>query len=341
MKSNIFIQLPYELIFGLRKAETDIVATHAAIIFSLLEFIRSNQPKSKDNEGYFFTSKKDLMFFSLMSEKQVSAAMNRLIEEGLIRVSKKKALNGGIRVQIDNFKTNIIMDIGRNIYKSETSNYLADKKENFQKAVKKQEEFKKEDVVWTEERTFNINKMAYEEGNGEDIYNTGLNNFERFAVMIISKAYYRFSGNLINWSAITFNCVRKYILGCSKNKFDNEDDYNYQLTTKGKPQYLINIVKYMCSDRFEKEGKNHSSLFQFKFQDAKLALEILEYRDPDFRFDYENLDYNDFEDRDYYLDKVDISNPKFEQILNPYNYNYEMPVIVNIEDSCVLFREVI
>lgn len=341
MKSNIFIQVSYELIFGLRKAETDIVATHAALIFSLLEFIRSNQPKSEDNYGWFFTSKKDLMFFSLMSEKQVSAAMNRLIEEGLIRVSKKKVLNGGIRVQIDNFKTNIIMDIGRSIYKSETSNYLADKKENFQKAVKKQEEFKKEEVIWTEERIANINKMAYEEGNAEDIYKTDLNNFERLAVMVISKTYYKFSGKLINWSAITFNCVRKYILGCSKNKFDNEDDYNYQLTTKGKPQYLINIVKYMCSDRFEKESKNHSPLFQFKFQDAKLALETLEYRDPDFRFDYENLDYNDFEDRDYYLDKVDVSVPFLEKVQNPYNYNYRIPVITNTEDSCSLFREVI
>lgn len=294
---------------------TDQVAVNAALILDFIQFKIDQQGREDFSALVCY---EDIMFDTLIPYNSITKALERLRSYGVITSNRSKSVNGVNSYIINHERLGELEAKGRKIFEDNRKKYKAYREDTVQASINKITENKNKQY-WTEEKVQAINDMAYDAITKEDEHNTGLGLTERVIIQVLSKAYFKYSGDKVTWNNLMFNSIRQTIAEASITDYKGKlTEFQSRLMTFGKIQRLIDAVKLMTSNEF-KPKDNKPIKFEFRFHDVMISMNnyVSKYHNMQLDHYYTGFDYNQFEDRDYYMGVVDTNNPI--EVANPFN----------------------
>lgn len=289
---------------------------------ALLEFIYFKILEQDNEDESAVISRNDIIFELGYCSSAITKSINKLKEFNLIKIERINSMDGVNIFTIDFDKWNELEKKGREIYNNQKKKYVEYQRKKREESVEKIKANLNR-KCWTSEKTKNIQEMAYDEVTKEDIHNTGLRLEERVIIQFISKGYFKYTGEIIEWNNITFNNLRYHLIGAKKSEYiNNEDEYYKMLCWKAKPQKLIDIAKLLASKDFEKITWCDSPIMGFRISHAAMRVDNITeklYGKPISKY-YEDFNYEDFENKEYYMKRVDISKVNIEK--NPLDEKF-------------------
>lgn len=315
--------------------KTNMSKNHLAEISSkMLNDIISLMRKFSDSNPII--NRKYFKFSSNINSNLVGYGYRVLKNAGIITLSRKGTIKGANRISVNFSRLKEIEDKGVEFEKNRYKEYVLEEKEIIEKSKKQIAENKTRiENKWSFERSEAINKMAFSKLTPDtieiDMYNTGLQTWERIMVIIITKAWYRYTGNILKWDLRMFNKLKSTIAETSLKETSPEDMYRI-FSNNFKLQRIIDTVKLTASIWLRPLTECNSKKFELMFADA--YNKGLRYIAPTFynlyslysQYDplklinfYNEKGIHDFEDKDYYFRETNFS-IKTRLKRNEFNY---------------------
>lgn len=298
----------------------------------ILDYINSKIKFQNKEDNSAIISRDDITLSTLISGKTLTFCLNLLERLGLIESSRVGNLNGVKSYKVNSKLLKEMIEEGKTTKTEEYKKFNEKQKQIREETVKKIISNNEKSNHWSKLQTDLINQMAYDDITMEDKYNVHLNIYERLMIQLISKSYYRYSGEKINWTYRIFNGVRKCIAGRSKTDFkDNPEEYEELLKIRCLPYKLIDVGILLASDNFKKitgciynltglkineaiKWVTSSNVFNILHENMNCSADHYYYSNG-----YDQIE--DIDDRNFYMNKIDFSN--FIKKDNPIDLYYK------------------
>ena len=282
-------------------------------------------------------SRRHLCSLLKLDKNLVGYCLRTLENAGILSSTRKGTINGANKYSVNKDRLKEIENKGT-IVLSEEMHEIAMREakileDSRQRIIANQEKIKaKKKTEWPEERTKAINEMAYDEIelDQEDTHSTGLHFYDRFLIQIISKAYYRYTGEVLEWNPLMLNKIRKTLTEESLTTSSPLKVYDHLSAIISSPQKIIDIVKFMTSIWFVPLTRCYSSVFEMRFADAYnrgIKYIIYQITGKSYESSYELFNVPEaLEDNEYYLNKVNVNrNSKYKTRARDNVFNHINP----------------
>lgn len=291
---------------------------------TILDYIGSKIKFQQRLNKSAIVSREELEGELFISGKTLTFCLNLLENTGLVESTRQRSINGVKFYKINyNVWYNLARE-GKKLRKCSQEDRSARSHQILEESINKINKNLKS-KFWTGEQLEAINKMAYDRITEEDVYQTALNIYERLIIQLISKSFTLYTGRKLLWSIQIFNGIRKQITDVSKTNYkDNPEEYVKIEAKTCVPQRLIDIGKFLACKNFNVLTKYHSNTIGLCMIEADKNLSkiipIL-YSKNETADDYYKALGNEFENKDYYLNPVEVDS-NFKVFKNPIDLYY-------------------
>lgn len=260
----------------------------------LIYFIQITEDQKKKNpdlmikyKGYFVRSGTQIDRDVFISEHQRRKCMEELKDLGLIDYSRKDVIYGSFKITVFYDRVCEILNYNEDKFQEYEREF---REEVEKKIVVREERRKRDDENW---KIINENKFKdINELRGKMEGMEGYDDLDVVIVSLISKSYWRYRKQIIDWDEVSLNSIRSILCGNRNNRTKEEQTDDYYNGDDCSYQRIIDVSK--SKDPVINRYSYWTVGFDYVYKSLR--------NDENNRKKYENS--TEIEDEDYYISDI-------------------------------------